>query len=112
MGGTLTTYHFSTVADPVEREGPLPADPTLLSQQEEGRFLPPLATAQPMRDRYSLASEKPLYLELPVYSNRLFAYSSPATFPFPYKREFVSHPSFSRLVYGFAEVIRFSGGLV
>lgn len=42
----------------------------LLIQQEEGGFLPPLATAQPMRDGHSSANGKPLYFQLPVYSNR------------------------------------------
>ena len=45
--------------------------------QEEDRFSPCLATAQPMRDYHYSANEKPLYLELPVSSSRLFVYNSP-----------------------------------
>lgn len=55
---------------------------TLLPQQEEGRFSPPLAMAQPMRDSHNLASEKPRHFELPVSFNRLFI-TTPPNFSFP-----------------------------
>lgn len=41
-----------------------------------------LATAQPMTDSHNSANEKPLYLELLVYSNGLFVYNRFPNFPF------------------------------
>ena len=56
---------------------------TLLPQdEEERRFSPCPATAQPMRSCNNSANEKPLHLELPASSNELFVYNSPAQLSF------------------------------
>ena len=46
-------------------------DIILPSRQQEERFPPGQATAQPMRDSHSSANEKPLYFQLPLYFNGL-----------------------------------------
>lgn len=46
------------------------------TKQDEGKFSPPLAMAQPMRDCHNPANEKPPHLELPVSFNGLFLYNT------------------------------------
>ena len=54
-----------------------------------------------MRDSHNSANEKPLYFDLPVYSNGLFVYNSPPNFSLSSAKE---HSSLlcSGLVYGFS----------
>lgn len=51
------------------------SDPTLPSQQEEGKIPPYPVTAPPMGDCYNSANEKSLYFQLSTSSNGLFIYN-------------------------------------
>ena len=84
-GELSRTYYLMSIEFPTGRDIALhlQQEVTLLfyPQQEEERFSPCLAAAQPMRDCHDSASEKPLYFELPVSSNGLFVYNSPSQLP-------------------------------
>ena len=77
-------HYWMSIPDPNRKRCTLHLhSTTLLPQQEEGRFSPHPATAQPMRDCHNSASEKPLHFKLPVSSNGLFVYNSPSQLSFP-----------------------------
>lgn len=74
---------------------------TLLPQQEEGRFSASPATAQPMRDCYNPANEKPLRINRPVSSSGLFVYNSSSQLSLSSVKEHFL-PFFSRIAYSIA----------
>ena len=74
----------------------------LTTQQEEERISHCQATAQPIRDCHSSASEKPVYFKLPVSSNGLLVYSSSTLLPF-YVKQRSSH-LFSGLASGSLQI--------
>ena len=82
MGELSLPYH-SSVQVPAERDvqyfaSPAESGPTLPPPAGGRKNSPCLATAKPMRDCCTSASEKPLYFKLPVSSNGLFVYNSPS----------------------------------
>lgn len=103
----LMLYYSSSTANTIGREATL-AWILLYYTLHTHPFPLPLATAQPMRDSYSSANRKPLYFELPVYSNGVFAYNSPPNFSLSSIKE-CSSSLFSRLVCGFCYSLDIQG---
>lgn len=70
------SYHLGSIAHPAGRSGPCTWIPLYYTARARKVYLLLLATAQPMSDSHNSANEKPLYFQLPVYSNGLFVYNS------------------------------------
>lgn len=92
----LTPYHSLSIAHPSGRDIPS----TVVT-----RFTTPPGRRFPSPPSNSPTNEKPLYLELPVYSNGLSVYNSTSQLPFSIKQLsfalLYSSPSLCRLACGF-----------
>lgn len=65
----LMLYHSLSIADLIGKEGPCMWILLYHPRRRKQGFSLPLAIFQPMRNCHISANEKPLYFDLPVYSN-------------------------------------------
>ena len=82
-GDFSCTCHLTSVQIPTGRDYLASlAGSDFTTPARERKISSCLATAQPMRDWYNAANEKPLHFELPVSSNELFVCNSPSQLSF------------------------------